>query len=185
MKKLWNNNDGVTTLEFALISPAILLLMLGTVEFSLIMFTTSVMESATNNTARMGKTGYTEPGLSREEMIVQNISEKTAGLLNPTDIIIDTTVYPLFDSVGQNEPFSDTNGNQMYNVGEPYSDVNGNGQWDADMGAEGAGDANDVVVYVVSYNWPIFTPLMNGIIGNTINITVRTVVKNEPYNVTL
>lgn len=184
MKKFIKNRDGVTSIEFAMISPVILLMITGTVEFSLMMFTSAALESATNTTARLGKTGYTQAGMTREEQIIENIQTKTAGLLDPAQITITTTVYPMFDNIGDPEPYTDTNGNHVYNLGEPYSDVNGNGQWDPDMGAEGAGDANDVVVYVVSYPWPVFTPVINTIIGNTITLTARTVVKNEPYNVT-
>lgn len=173
----------MTAIEFALVAPVIVLILIGTIEFALIMFVTSVMESATNTTARMGKTGYVEAGNSREDQIVENITEMTAGLLKPTKIIIDTKVYPMLDDIGTEEPYTDSNGNGTYNVGETYSDVNGNGQWDADMASAGAGDANDIVVYEVRYDWPISTPIMQQYLGGTFRINVRTVVKNEPYNV--
>ncbi len=176
-------NEGVATLEFAMIAPVLLLLMMGIVEFSLVTFTMSVMEGATSYTARYGKTGYTAAGSTREEQIVANIENRTGGLLDPDNIDISTQVYSAFDNVGDPEPFTDTNNNLTYNVGEPYSDINGNSQWDADMGDAGLGDANDVVVYTVSYPWNLMTPIIGAIIGSTFNITVRTVVKNEPYNI--
>ncbi len=177
-------NGGVTSIEFAFIAPVVVLMMMGVIEFSMILFTTAVMESATSYTARLGKTGYTEGGSSRSDQITANIKSLTAGLLNPDDIEITAKVYDAFDEVGDPEPYVDANNNLQYDEGETFSDINGNSQWDADMGSAGFGNANDVVVYTISYPWPINTPIINSIIGDIYNITVRTVVKNEPYNVT-
>lgn len=181
--RFWRGDDGISTLEFAFIAPILLIIMMGIVEFSLIMFTMAAMESATGITARLGKTGYTAPGMSREQQIVASIENRTAGLLNPLLIQISSKVYSNFDKIGDAEPFIDGNGNGVYNFGEGYSDVNGNGQWDADMGAAGYGNANDIVVYTVTYPWTIVTPIIGTVLGNPFNISVRTVVKNEPYTV--
>jgi hypothetical protein len=179
--RLLKDRDGITALEFAFVSPVMLLLMMGVIEFSMIMFTQAVMESATGNTARMGKTGFTAPGVSRQDQLVNNVIARTAGLLDPNLIDVDTTTYPSFDSVHDPEPYIDSNGNGMYSAGEPYTDINGNGQWDEDMGSAGAGNANDIVVYTVSYPWSITTPVISAIIGNVYTINARTVVKNEPW----
>jgi Flp pilus assembly protein TadG len=179
---LKQSKDGTTAIEFAMLSPVMILFMMGIIEFSLIMFTQAVMESATGSTARTGQTGFTEStGLSREEQLIQSVTERTAGLLEPESITVTLTTYPSFDNVDEPEPFIDANGNGMYNTGETYTDINGNGQWDQDMGAAGAGEANDIVVYTVSYPWEIMTPIIGGIIGNIFEIRARTVVKNEPW----
>ncbi len=51
------------------------------------------------------------------------------------------------------------------------------------MGATGAGDSDDVVVYTVSYPWRLFTPLIGSFFGNDgiVTLTARSVVKNEPF----
>jgi Flp pilus assembly pilin Flp len=183
LRQFLRNDRGMTAVEFAMLVPVLLLFVLGTLEFSLIMFTSAVMESATTNTARLGKTGYAPSGTSREDLIVESIGDRTAGLLDPTKIVITTKVYASFTNVGDPEPYTDSNGNGVYNLGEPYSDSNGNGQWDADMGSAGLGDAGDVVLYTISYPWRIMTPVMSTILGSTYNITVRTVVRNEPFNI--
>jgi hypothetical protein len=173
--------SGVTTLEFAFLVPVFLLLIMGIIEFSMIMFTMSVMESATANTSRLGKTGYVSEGMTRQEQIIANIRDKTAGILNPGRIQITTTVYSSMSRVNEPEPFIDQNGNGAYNSGEPFTDINGNGTWDEDMGVAGLGGANDVVVYTVSYPWHVTTPIISRITGDPFVITVRSVVKNEPF----
>lgn len=176
------NKEGITSIEFAFVVPIMLLLVMGIIEFSMIMFVSIAMESATATTSRLGKTGYVTEGKSREQEIIDSIKLHTAGLLDPNKIVITTTIYPAFKDVGKAEPYTDSNGNGMYNVGEAYTDVNGNGQWDDDMGEAGAGDPGDIVLYNVSYPWHINTPIVQSVVGSTFNITVRAVVKNEPFD---
>lgn len=180
-KRLLRDDEGVTALEFALIAPVLLLMLMGIIEFSMVMFVSSVLEGATNVSSRYGKTGYVAAGSTRQQQIIDQINSRTGGLLDPQLITVTTTVYPAFNSVSQPEPYTDSNHNGVYNVGEPYTDVNGNSQWDSDMGAAGLGNANDVVVYTASYPWKIYTPLMTQFLGSTFTIASRTVVKNEPY----
>jgi len=180
-KKLLRNDDGTTALEFAFIAPVFMLIVMGIIEFSIIMFTQALMESATSNTARTGKTGYSLAGLSREQQLINSVATATSALLDPNHLTVSMKVYSSFDSVGDPEPYNDTNHNGMYNTGEPYTDVNGNGQWDNDMASAGAGNANDIVVYTVSYPWHIMTPIISRIIGDTFTISARSVVKNEPW----
>jgi TadE-like protein len=182
LARLLRSARGVTTLEFAFIAPILFLFIMGIVEFSLIMFVLATMESATDFTARTGKTGYTAAGLSREQTIINSIQSRTAGLLDPTKIVITYTIYPSFNNVNGPEPFTDTNHNGVYDEGEPFVDINGNGVWDADMGAAGLGNPGDVVVYNVSYPWHIMTPIVSVLTGDPYMLTVRTVVKNEPFS---
>lgn len=181
--RLLRCSEGVTAIEFAFIVPVFLLMIMGIIEFSMIMFTSSVMESATNSTSRLGKTGFVAAGSTRQEQIVSNVKNRTHGLLDPGKITVNTEVYSGFEKIGQPEPcISPATGSCSGTPGVNFVDINGNGTWDQDMGAAGLGDAGDVVVYTVSYPWTIMTPLVNAIIGNTITLTARTVVRNEPYS---
>lgn len=180
--RLLRERSGVTALEFAFIAPVLMLMMMGIVEFSLIMFSMAAMESATIITARLGKTGYVAPNTTRDQMIRDNIKNRTAGLLNPNLIDITYKVYSNFDKVGQPEPCIIPSAPPCPGTaGTNFSDINGNGQWDSDMGAAGLGNAGDVVVYTIVYPWPVMTPGVGVITGNPFNIIVRTVVRNEPY----
>ena len=182
-KSCWSlicDSEGLTAVEFALIAPVFVLILMGIVEFSLVMFATSVMEGATSASGRYGKTGYTAPNSSRQEQIVATIVSRTSGLLDPAKISVTTTVYPSFDSISQEEPYIDSNHNGIRDTNETYNDVNGNGQWNS-SGVAGLGNANDVVVYTVSYPWQIFTPIISNFLGNIMILSSRTVVKNEPY----
>ncbi len=186
LERLKKCSKGVTAIEFAFLAPVFLLLVCGIIEFSLIAFTSTVMESATTSSSRLGKTGYAATGMTRQQEIINNITSKTSDFLNPALLTVTTSVYSNFSAVGQPEPFIlPTTPPCSGTPGVNYSDINGNGQWDSDMGAAGLGNSGDIVVYTVTYPWPILTPLISAIIGNTFIVTARTVVRNEPFNVGL
>lgn len=184
--RLLHNKDGSTLVEFALIAPVFFLLIFGALEFSIIMFTKSAMEGATNLTARLGKTGYTEEGATREEMLVALLVERSSGVLDPEKIDVETLVYESFDQIDAPEPITnDINGNGRYDAGDTFQDINGNGQWDDDLGSAGLGGPGDIVVYTINYPWHIKTPVMSHLIGNdegNFPISASVVVRNEPYD---
>ncbi|MDE3059889.1 MAG: pilus assembly protein [Pseudomonadota bacterium] len=174
---------GISAIEFALVAPVFLMLMMGIIDFSMIMFTSAVLESATNNTARLGKTGYVASGTTRQQEIINDVATRTAGLLDSSKLSIATEVYSNYNDIGQPEPcISPPTAPCPGTPGVNFTDINGNGTWDADMGAAGLGNAGDVVVYTVSYPWKIMTPIVSAIIGSTFTVTARAVVRNEPYN---
>lgn len=174
---------GVTAVEFAVIAPVLLLLLMGIVEYALIMLASSVMESATVISSRIGATGYANAGTSREETILASVRGRAGSLLDSRSLTVSSKFYSQFDQINDPEPFTDTNRNGRRDSGEPYTDVNGNGQWDSDMGQAGLGGAGDIVVYTVSYPWHVLTPIMRELMGTqgVVTITSRAVMKNEPF----
>lgn len=181
--RFWHRNDGVTAVEFALVAPVFMLLLFGIVEFALIMVVYNVMEGATASSSRLGKTGYTAAGVTRQQTIINVITERAGSLINPDLLTVTSKFYKQFDQINDPEPYFDANGNGSYNSGETYTDINGNGQWDPDMAASGFGSAGDIVVYEVSYPWTISTPMISSLVGTNgiYRITTHAVVKNEPY----
>lgn len=179
------DESGTAALEFALIAPVVFLLLLGIIELSMVMLTTSVMESATVNTARLGKTGYVAANTTRQQEIINSVKNRTAGLLDPNKITITSQVYTNLAQVGKPEPcikppVAPCTGTPGVN----FTDINGNGVWDADMGLAGLGNPGDIVVYTVSYPWEMMTPMLRNLMGTNGVITLqsRSVVKNEPYD---
>ena len=64
--RLRRGNEGVTALEFALILPLLLIMLFGIIEYSLIMFSYSALESAVLQGSRVGKTGFWDPSLGTD-----------------------------------------------------------------------------------------------------------------------
>jgi Flp pilus assembly pilin Flp len=177
-------NEGVSAIEFAVVAPVLLLLIFGIVEFAMIMLVANIMENATSISSRLGKTGYSASGQSRADTIRASVIARAGGLVDADQLVITSKFYKQFDQINNAEPWNDSNGNGLAEVGE-YTDINGNGQYDTDMGLAGYGNAEDIVVYTISYPWGIMTPIMREIIGNAqgqFPIIARAVVKNEPYD---
>lgn len=176
--------EGVSAIEFAVVAPTLLLLLFGTIEFSLIMMVRSVMEGATAASSRLGKTGYTADGKTREETILQAVTDRAGALIDTSKLTIQSKFYKEFQQINDPEPYTDANTNGTYDLGETFTDINGNTVWDADMATSGYGSAGDIVVYTISYPWTILTPITPNFIGTegVVTITTHAVVKNEPYN---
>lgn len=182
--RFWRAREGVSAIEFAIIAPVLLLLIFGIIEFATIMLLANIMENATSISSRLGKTGYAAGGKSRTDTIRDSVIDRAGGLIDPAKLTITSKYYEQFDQIGDAEPWNDANHNGIAETGE-YVDINGNGQYDADMGIAGFGDAEDIVVYTVRYPWNIMTPIMREIIGDAqgeFPITAHAVVKNEPYD---
>lgn len=175
---------GASVIEFAFTAPIVLLMVTGVIDFLLVMFVTSLIEGGVRDASRLGRTGFQPAAISREDAIRNMIADAGVGLVDPSSVTINYTIYPSFQDIGQPEPYEDDNpANGAYDAGELYTDVNGNGQWDSDMGAAGLGEPGDVVLYQVGYNWTLLTPLVGHLAGNggVIPITASIAVRNEPW----
>lgn len=181
---LIRSESGSTAVEFALILPVLVTLIMGSIELSLFFFVQSSIEGATFSVSRLGKTGYVESGMTREQTIHDAMQKKLGFFLDMKKMKIESKAYADFNVVGAPEPFIDANHNGVRDENENYTDVNGNGRYDSDMGQSGAGDMGQVVVYTVTYPWSVLTPVIKQYIGNggKIDISSRMVVKNEPYD---
>lgn len=177
------DGDGSAAVQFALILPMLLLLIIGSFEYAIVTFVSGALESAVLVASRYGATGFEEGGTGRVDRIRAMITERTLGFVDGDTAHIDTYVYPDFASIAPPEPFTDLNGNGAWNDGEPFVDLNGNGTRDAGSGTSGAGAACEVVLYVVTYQTRSITGLLRSIMG-TVTHRASAAVRNEPFGST-
>jgi Flp pilus assembly protein TadG len=180
LRDLIRCDRGATALEFALILPALLLFIVGSIETAIILFIGSSIESAVLESSRYGITG-TEIGMSRQDRIMKIVEDRTYGLLDMNSVDMETLVYDSFEDIGKPEPLTDENGNGSWDDGEAFIDVNGNGIWDEDMGAAGIGGGGAVVVYRLTYPWGVVTPILQQVLGGTVTHVSSIALKNEPF----
>ncbi|MFO1209426.1 MAG: TadE family protein [Amaricoccus sp.] len=179
--KLLRCTRGATAVEFAVILPLLLLFVCGGIEMAINLFIGSSIESAVLEASRFGITDPKE-GVNRADQVLAIVKDKTYGLLDMSKVRMATLVYSSFADIGKPEPFTDKNGDKAYNSGEPFTDINGNGKWDPDMGKAGLGGAGDIVVYQLSYDWGIVTPMVQEVMGKTVTHTSSVAVRNEPWS---
>ncbi len=180
LRRFHGDARGAAAVQFAVLAPALLLLVIGSFEVSMSLFVSGTMESAVLAASRAGVTGFTEDGVSREQRIRDIIMDRTLGFVDMDRAVIRTLVYSSFDQIGQPEPFTDDNANGVHDAGEPFNDVNGNGQWDDDMGTAGLGGPGDIVLYDIEYETGAITNLFRHIFGRVVH-RAAVAVRNEPF----
>ena len=184
LRPLAADQRGAALIEFVLAAPLAVLMVVGAVEFGMILFVSTLMESALRDAARFGITGEEPPGTTRLARILNIIESRTIGLVDMTEAKVEVLVYPTFGDIGRGEDFVDGNGNGQYDGGETYTDENGNGQHDSDIGVAGPGEAGSIVAYRMEYGWRLRTPMAAPLIGQDGKFTLKAAiaVRNEPYD---
>lgn len=182
-RRLRHSARGASALEFALVSPILIILTMGTIELGYMAMVRSTLESAVRDAARMGITGATLPTISRDAMVLGRIRDAVDYFSDDSTLEICRRSYASVANINQPEPFTDANNNGRYDPGESYGDTNGNGSWDADMGVAGLGGPGDVVVYDVRFELPLLFSFFEGLISDSDHVTLRSsaVARNEPW----
>ncbi|MHA1566957.1 MAG: TadE/TadG family type IV pilus assembly protein [Alphaproteobacteria bacterium] len=173
---------GSAAVEFGLIAPLFILMIVGIVEVGTTLFVGALMEGAIRDASRYGITG--QDGANRAQVIRDIIEERTIGLVDINIATIQTQVYESFEAVGSAEPYTDDNpANGTYDVGEAFVDVNQNSQWDSDQGKDGVGEPGEIVLYTVDYNLPMLTGYVASHLGSGghIGLSASIAVLNEPF----
>jgi TadE-like protein len=172
---------GQAAIEFAFLAPIFIGMLCAIMEFSGIMFVQAVLEGSAREASRYGLTGFAQGGVSREDQILAIVESNTFGIVDMDHLEMETLVYENFGDIGEPEPFTDEDGDGVWDNDEPFTDINGNGNWDPDMGAAGLGGPGDVVVYRMSYDWDIMIPLFRPLFGDAITLQSNIAVRNEPF----
>lgn len=174
--RLRHDRRGATIIEFAIISPVMMLLMMGFGDLAYQVYAQSILSGAIQQAARAS--GIEAASASTIDDQVKTMVLRVAPAAT---FVSSRKSYDTFSKV-KPEPFTDTNGNGVRNAGECFTDVNGNGAWDADPGRTGQGGASAVTLYTVTVTYPHIFPvarLFGWSASQTISAT--TLMKNQPY----
>lgn len=178
LRSIKRDTRGATIVEFAIVSPVMILMMMGLGDLGYQVYAQSILNGAMQ---KAGRDSAIQGGANNTAAIDAKVSAVIRNVAKNATIVFDRKNYDSF-SVIKPEPFVDTNGNGVRNAGECYTDINGNNQWDADPGLAGQGGANDVTVYTATVTYPHLFPV-TGLFGwpSTQTIVASTVLKNQPY----
>lgn len=171
--------DGVAAVEFAMLAPAMILLLSGTIEAAHFLMVQSTLEGAVTNAARESAVALTVD----EDVRFAAMSDRIEGIMQSypvaegEEVKIETQVYRSFGG----EAFEDLNQNGHYDQGEIFVDGNDNGIRDAAQTTGGRlGGVGDVVSYNVTYPVDPFFPFLRPIFGGALRLSSSTVARNEP-----
>lgn len=179
LARLPANDSGATLVEFALIAPVLLMMLLGMFDMGYNFYMQSQLQGAIQGAAR---TSTVEGSLGKSAAVDAKVKNAVHDIVPDADIIFSRKAYASFSDVGQPEDFSDLNKNGLCDDDEPFEDANQNGTWDEDRGTDGMGGARDAVLYVVTVKYPRAFAAA-GVIGlpDYVETQATTVLRNQPY----
>lgn len=176
---LRDDRKGATAVEFALVSPVLVLLLMGLFDMGFAVYANTMLQGALQRAARSS----TVEGAAGTLGVIDNaVAAEIHPVVPDASLVFSRKAYVNFTDVGLPEDFTDSNGNGACDAGEPYEDANGSGTWDRDRGAAGLGGARDAVLYTVTMTYTRKFP-MASLIGMSETVTNRasTVLRNQPY----
>jgi Flp pilus assembly protein TadG len=175
--RLAGDNRGSTIIEFAIIAPVLLTLLIGIFDLGQMAYAISTLNGAVQKAAR--DSALESANTSVADTIVKS---KVSPVLPKATFASTRISYFDFKDIGRSERWNDGNNNGTCDSGEAYVDENNNGNWDLDIGLTGNGGANDVVVYTmtVTYKPTFHTPFMPSKWG-TRTLSATAIRKNQPF----
>lgn len=171
---------GVTAIEFALVMPVALVLIMGLGELCYRSYVQSVVFGAVQEA---GRASSVEGGAQSSAAIDLLVKNEVTQVAPQAKMTFSRTSYSDFSGVKQPEPFTDTNKNGIYDNTECFQDLNNNQRWDADRGvANSQGGASDVTMYTVTTTFPNLFPASSLLGWNSKQeISATTTLQNQPY----
>ncbi len=170
--------QGVVALEFALIAPVFLYLLMGILEVSILLFANSVVDGAAQSAARKIRTGEAQQSGDTEATFRTELCAGITTIYDCDDIMLNVSSHSTFSSVTIPDVKINENGDLVYEDGD--DDASNDVLYTASVSAGGASEIS--VVHVI-YSWDFATPLIGNLVGDGSSISLFTTVvfRNEPY----
>lgn len=179
LRRIATCRKGATLVEFAMIAPVLLMLIMGLFDMGHNIYTKTLLEGAVQKAAR---DSTIESASARADAIDAAVIEAVREVAPTAELSFKRKAYTNFSDVARPEDFTDVDKNGKCSDGEPFEDVNGNGEWDSDRGADGLGGARDAVLYTVRIESPRLFPIANMIgLPTTFTTEAVTVLRNQPF----
>jgi hypothetical protein len=179
-QRLRSESNGTSLMEFAIIAPVFLTLLMAVFDLGYREFIFSTLQGAVHKAAR---DGTLEDGSSAATSLDARVEKLVSPIVANGVWTFERKNYQSFTRAGAQEKFTDSDGDSIRDAGECYEDENGNSTWDADSGQAGQGGAEDITKYSVKVEFPRIFPLY-GMLGWPANQTVSatTVIRNQPFD---
>jgi Flp pilus assembly protein TadG len=165
---LIRQQDGASTVEFALIAAPFLALLFAIMETAVVFFAGQALETAASDSARLIMTGQAQTQGYSQTQFKNAVCGKIFGLFNCAGgLYVDVKTYTSFATINNSQPI----------------DANGNLQ----TGAFGyqPGGPGDIVVVRLMYQWPVYVSLLglnlSDLSGSKRLLMSTVAFRNEPY----
>ena len=182
-REVVHDETGVTIVEFALVAPVLLLMLMGLLDIGHQYYAESILEGEMQRAGR--KSSFEDATTSDAQIAIDGevaaSVRKVVG--SAANITFTRTAYNSYRRAEvKAEDFVDNNNNNICDNGEPYEDADNNGTWSPDAQVLAPGGAKDVLIYTANVSYPRLFP-MAGMLGwgNTVNLKTKTMLRNQPF----
>ena len=166
LRRFRRNRHGSAAVEFALVAPVFFALLFAIIEVAIMFFASQVLETITQDSARMIQTGQAQTASYTQAQFQSYVCSQIPALFSCGNLYVDVESYPSFSSVVINSQIDSSNNfinNMQYNPGGP----------------------GDIVVVRLFYQWPLFVTGLGYNISNLAGskrlLTATAAFRNEPY----
>jgi Flp pilus assembly protein TadG len=166
LRRFRRSRGGSAAVEFAMVAPVFFALLFAIIETAIVFFASQVLETITQNSARMILTGQAQNGSYTESQFHDYVCTQIPVLFSCSDVYVDVQSYPSFTGVTINSQIDATNNfipAMIYSPGGP----------------------SDIVVVRLFYQWPlVVTGLgwnMSNLNGHKRLLVATAAFRNEPY----
>jgi Flp pilus assembly protein TadG len=168
LRRFRRNRRGSAAVEFALVAPVFFALLFAIIETAIVFFAGQVLETITQNSARMILTGQAQTQGFQQADFKNYVCGQIPALFSCANVYVDVQSYPTFATAAIGiSPQIDSNNNFINNM--QYS----------------PGTQGQVVVVRLFYQWPLFVTGLGYNIANLSGskrlLTAAAAFQNEPY----
>ena len=166
LRRFRRNRKGDAVVQFALVAPMFFALLFAIIESALMFFATQVLETITQDSARMILTGQAQNSNYLAADFKTYVCGKIPALFTCSGLSVDVQSYNSFSAISINSQISGGAfvNNMQYNPGGP----------------------GDIVVVRVFYQWPQFVTGLGynvtNLSGNKRLLAATAAFQHEPYN---
>jgi Flp pilus assembly protein TadG len=167
LRRFHRNRRGSAAVEFALVAPIFFAVLFAIIELSLVFFASQILETVTQDTARLVMTGQAQTASYTQEQFKNAVCAKLTVMFDCANgVAIDVQSYKTFALIDVTDPIDSGKNFVAPNNYLP-------------------GGPGDIVVVRLFYKWPLF---VTGLGFNVSNIgsnqrllTATAAFQNEPY----
>jgi Flp pilus assembly protein TadG len=168
LRRFRDSRSGGAALEFAIVAPLFFALLFAIIETALMFFASQVLETMTQESARMILTGQAQSANYQQADFKQYVCNQIPALFSCSNLVVNVQSFPSFSSATFNNPFNAScqaqSSNIQYNPGGP----------------------GDVVLVQVYYPWQLFVTGLGYNIANCPNsqrlLVATAAFQNEPFS---
>jgi Flp pilus assembly protein TadG len=161
--------DGATAVEFALIAPAFLALLLAILETTLFLFAQAALQNAADEAARLFMTGQVQNAGTTQTQFQNQICPLVSALFTCSNVMVNVAAYSSSSGIATTAP------TLTYNSNGTVSNA-----WSYSLGTPG-----QLMVVQLIYQWPIIGIPLGSLFSNLGNGTTEMMgvaaFRVEPY----